>query len=304
MVWMNRLIAVLTMVSALAAPQVAREPTVGPSLGTVLQRASAYAADFKEQLAGIVTEEAYVQDIEVIGAVRLRPEVTHRELKSDLLLVRAADTGRYVEFRDVADVDGRPVRDRQERLTKLFLDPGGASGQLQKIIAESARYNIGKVARTVNTPVLALLFFDPNYQPRFTFTRAVDRTPALAIRPGTPADASSPTFSVSTEVWVVEYQESSRRPTIIRTPEGRDMPARGRFWLDPSTGRLLMTELIAGDLTLRATINVSYQSEPLLGFSVPVEMRERYDAPNLRITGTATYGNFRRFNVKVDERAR
>ena len=41
----------------------------------------------------------------------------------------------------------------------------------------------------------------------------------------------------------------------------------------------------------------------VLGFSVPVEMRERYDAPNLVINGTATYQRFRRFDVKVEESA-
>jgi len=269
-----------------------------PSLGTVLERAATYSTEFKRKLAGIVAEEIYVQDIEAVG--RFRPEVMHRELKSDLMLVRAEDTGGYVEFRDVAEVDGNAVRDRAERLTNLFLNPRGSAGQLQKIIAESARYNIGKVRRNVNTPTLALMILDPDYQPRFTFSIATDRTPSLANRKGKPADVASPTFSVSTEVWVVEYAESGPR-TIIRSPEGRDMPARGRFWLDPSTGRLLMTELIAGDATLQATINVSYQSEPLLGFSVPIEMRERYDAPNLVISGTAIYRNFRRFDVHVEE---
>ena len=304
MVLVNRslmaLPAVVTMVIVLA-PQAAdgqQQPSPQPSIEHVLERAARYAIDFKRRLSGIVAEEDYVQDVDVF--TRLRPEVTHRELKSDLLLVRPADVDRYVEFRDVAEVDGRAVRDRQERLTNLFLDPRGSNGQLQKIIAESARYNIGKVIRNVNTPLLALMFLDPDYQPRFNFTIAVDRTPSLSRRAGKPGDVVSPNFSVSTEVWVVVYEESGPR-TIIRSPEGRDMPAHGRFWLDPESGRLLMTELIAEDSTVRATINVSYQSEPLLGFSVPVEMRERYDAPNLIISGTATYRNFRRFDVKVEE---
>jgi hypothetical protein len=269
-----------------------------PSLEIVLERAARYADDFKRQLSGIVAEEDYVQDVDQF--TRIRPEVMHRELKSDLLLIRPADADRYVEFRDVAEVDGRAVRDRQDRLTNLFLNPRGSNGQLEKIIAESARYNIGKVIRNVNTPLLALLFLDPYYQTRFAFTVATDRLPTLAQRSGKSADTASPNFSVATEVWVVGYREVVPR-TTIRTPEGRDMPARGRFWLDPATGRLLMTELIAGDSAVQATINVSYQSEPLLGFSVPVEMRERYDAANMVISGTATYRNFRRFDVTVEE---
>jgi hypothetical protein len=70
---------------------------------------------------------------------------------------------------------------------------------------------------------------------------------------------------------------------------------RGRLWIEPATGRVLMSELLAGDDDLRATIAVSYQSEPLLGFLVPVEMRERYEAPakGVRIEGLATYEGFR-----------
>ena len=268
-----------------------------PSLTEVLDRATMYALNFKRQFIGIVTEEIYTQD--VVTYTRFRPEVTHRELKSDFLLVRTEENERYVEFRDVAEVDGRLVRDRADRLTRLFLEPDKSADQIQKIMQESSRYNIGRVLRNVNTPTLALAFLDPEYKSRFTFSIAADRTPALAMRAEHARDAASPSFVVPTDVWVVEYQETRPR-TIIRSPENRDMPAHGRFWLEGDTGRLIMTELIAGDGSLRATIDVSYQSEPLLGFSVPVEMRERYEAPNVVISGTATYGNFRKFEVKVE----
>ena len=282
----------LTVLSAQTAPAPAT------SLRAILARAAEYADDFKRKLSGIVAEELYVQDIDAF--TQFRPEVTHRVLKSDLLLIQLTELGRYVEFRDVAEVDGRAVRDRQERLTSLFLNPGRSNEQLERIIAESARYNIGRIRRNVNTPLLALLFLDLDYQRRFKFSLADDRRPALADRSNAAPGQQTPTFAVSTEVWVVEYHETQSR-TIIRTPEGKDMPSHGRFWIDPVDGRLLMTELIAGDGSLQATINVSYQSEPLLGFSVPVEMRERYASPNLMISGTAQYRNFRRFDVKVQE---
>ncbi len=64
-----------------------------------------------------------------------------------------------------------------------------------------------------------------------------------------------------------------------------------------------MTELLAESRELRARIDVSYQSPPLLGFLVPIEMHERYEMRKEQsiVDGTATYGNFRRFTVKVDE---
>ena len=95
-----------------------------------------------------------------------------------------------------------------------------------------------------------------------------------------------------------------QRKTLIRTGTGRDIPARGRFWIEPGTGRVLMSELTADSSAVRATIAVSYQSEPLLGYLVPIEMRERYEGrrDSTLIEGNATYGNFRQFQMRSEER--
>ena len=64
-----------------------------------------------------------------------------------------------------------------------------------------------------------------------------------------------------------------------------------------------MSELIASNRKLRATIDVSYQSEPILGLLVPIEMREWYDRMKTRshIEAVATYGKFRQFQVNMDQ---
>src|SRR5262245_23130244 len=93
-----------------------------PTLADVLSRAGAYVTAFQRQLAGIVAEETYVQDIreQAISVSGPRPPQlrgpTHRELASDLLLVKPEKGDRWIQFRDVFQVDGRPVRDRTERL--------------------------------------------------------------------------------------------------------------------------------------------------------------------------------------------
>lgn len=116
-------------------------------------------------------------------------------------------------------------------------------------------------------------------------------------------DAASSPFRVPAGAWTVHYEEVQKL-TMIRTTNGRDLPARGRFWIEPASGRVLMSELVAQDFALRATVGVSYDSEPLAGLLVPVEMRERYDVrkDGSRINGTATYSRFRQFQVKVDEK--
>src|SRR4051812_39871961 len=86
-----------------------------PSLSTVLERAGRYVTEYKRQLSGIVAEEAYDQNVESAPGARA-PGTPHRVLKSDYLLIRLPNADRYRGFRDVFEVDARPVRDRQERL--------------------------------------------------------------------------------------------------------------------------------------------------------------------------------------------
>src|SRR5262249_50237757 len=146
---------------------------------------------------------------------------------------------------------------------------------------------------------LPLVFLEASHQPRLSFKRAAaDAGAALAPT----SDPGGAAFRTSTEVWIVDYREKDEG-TLIRDERGRDVPARGRFWIEPSTGRVLMSELTANTRRVRATIDVSYQSEPLVGLLVPIEMRERYATrDHERIDGVATYGRFRQFTVTVDER--
>ncbi len=121
-------------------------------------------------------------------------------------------------------------------------DPAGGD-RLGAIIRESARYNIGRVTRTVNTPLLPLMFLDAANQPRFTFKRHTASTPVLRDSPSREV-TDAPMFRVSTELWAIEYRER-RRNTIVRTPQGEDLPVRGRFWINPETGAVLISEIVA-----------------------------------------------------------
>jgi len=286
-----------------------------PALDVVLARAGAYVAEFQRQLSGIVAEERYRQEVKASSrrsgcppsrtraATAACPEpLVHpvrSELRSDLLLVKPVATREWLQFRDVFEVDGQPVRDRSERLTRLFLDPSSASAnQIAMILNESARYNIGDIQRNINTPLFALQFLEPSNQPRFTFKRTRDRVPdGMRAAPTVPG-----AFRTSIEVWAIEYEE--KQPgTMIRTADFRDLPSRGRFWIEPDTGRVLVSELVARNRSVDGTVDVSYQSEPLLGLLVPIEMRERYkDQHGVRIEAVATYGRFRQFQVSVDEK--
>ena len=273
-------------------------PSRPPDLKLVLARAAAYVDEFREKLSGIVAEETYVQQ-EIPGE--------RRELRSDLLLVRSETFPRWLQFRDTFEVNGRPVRDRTDRLTALFLQPAAsARAQAERIGAESSRYNLGDVLRTINVPVMPLLFLERDIQGRLRFTRAPD-----AERPVAAPDAPGH-FKLASEVWVVRFEERER-PTIVRDPNNRnDVPTEGRFWIEPDTGRVLMSEMRSNHPSVRAEVTVSYQSEPLLGLLVPIAMHETYTNVRLsnrtmgrwpwrRIETTATYGKFRSFQVHVDQ---
>lgn len=268
-----------------------------PSLDEVLARAGAYVVEFQRKLSGVVAEEQYVQNVRNrFGTVgRMNPLLpTHRALKSDLLLVKPAGGDRWMEFRDVFEVDGKPVRDRDERLIKLFVSPSpGSASQTERIITESSRYNIGNLQRTLNTPVLALTILNPVVQGRFVFKRTDHTDPSLGRTSGKTPDS----------VWVLEYKEVEKE-TLIRTTNGRDMPARGRFWIEPETGHVMASELIVEDPIISGTIDVEYRAEPSIGLQVPLDMRERYDIrrDGSRVDGVATYGRFRTFQVNVDEK--
>ena len=102
----------------------------------------------------------------------------------------------------------------------------------------------------------------------------------------------------------VDYTEIGR-PTVIRQAgTGRDMPASGSFWLDPSTGRILKSAVSTSDGLFTMETTVVFRISDKLGISVPAEMREYYSTAKEKIFGKATYGNFRRFQVKTEETIR
>src|SRR4051794_17048990 len=109
----------LVAVSAGADAQTASEQPRGPSPEDVPVRTGDYVAAYEREFAGVVVEEAYAQHaatgsrFDSLGHL-LRGNSKDRELKSDLLLVRPEGSSRWLQFRDVYEVDGRTVRDRTD----------------------------------------------------------------------------------------------------------------------------------------------------------------------------------------------
>jgi hypothetical protein len=278
---------------ASAAATVGAQARMGaPSLEGVLDRAGEYVAAYEREFAGVVVEESYVQHaatgsrFDSLGHL-LRGNTRDRELKSDLLLVRPEGSSRWLQFRDVYEVDGRAVRDRTDRLAKLFLQPSSStSKQVAKINDESSRYNIGSVVRNVNVPMLALVILLPQNQYRFVFNHV-----------------EQPGSALGADTWEVAFREMASG-TMIRGAGDQDIPVEGHFLIDAPTGRVRFTSLVAQNRTVRANIDVTYADDAKLGLLAPQEMTESYiqTADGATVEGHATYSNPRRFQVKVDEK--
>jgi hypothetical protein len=161
-------------------------------------------------------------------------------------------------------------------------------------MAESSRYNIGDIERNINLPVLAMVVLDRDMQPGFRFSLDV---------PGEKYDLpKSPAFLPVPNALVVSFTETQLR-TMVASPQGKNMPASGHLWLDPTSSHVYMTEIAVEDSWLRAVIHVAYGRVENIDLPVPVEMHERYENKlnGTRVEGSATYSNFREFRVSVDE---
>jgi hypothetical protein len=258
-----------------------------PSARTLLALASRYVATFVDRFSNVVADEHYVQDWKTNTGVPLM----HRETTADFLLTRVSDSNTWLAFRDVLTDNGAPVRDHDDRLTKLFLQPGASSvqtlDQAKAIAAESARYNIGNLQRTVNHPLFVLIFLQPANQSHFAFT--VDKRDK----------------NIGENVWILEYKETGR-PTLIRGTKDKDAPARGRIWIDAVTGRIVRTVLQVEDNLQSTEITANFLNDDRFQIDVPVDMEEQYaiKAGAGKVNARATYEHFRHWEVKTEERVK
>jgi len=256
-----------------------------PELADLLERGGRYVVDYEESFHDIVAEETYAQ----------WAGTRHRVTRAELVFVRLPGDFLWASFRDVFEVDGQEVRERDARLERLFLEPtSSAFERARAILKESAAYNIGPAVRNINLPTLALAFLHPHNQRRFTFERKGQRR-------------------VSGVLGVELGFEEVARPTMVRT-DTDDLPARGSFWVDPQRGTVLLSSTHFRFRLSNATawVSTEYRPEPALAMWVPFQMREQYrDNPGATrrlfsgsTDATAEYSNFRRFGVTIDERAR
>lgn len=259
------------------APGIRAQSPAPDATATTVERAGRYVDAYIEAFSAVVSEEHQIQKlIRADGRVK-----KVRELKSDFLLVKTGSPW-PVAFRDVIAADGKPVRDRSDRLRKLFLEKPKTAVELAMAIArEGQRFNIG-LPRTGNSPLLPLIFLTSRIAPGVRFA----------------TDGSRLTF------------QEVRSPSVLgrRTfRERQDLMSRGWFEIEPDTGRVLASEFTADGPpdSYSASFRVRYQKDSTLDLNVPVEVSERYWRPGRsgddRLEVESTYSAFRRFDVTTDQ---
>ena len=255
-----------------------------PKAEELVARAGEYVGEFVAKFSGVVAEEDYNQ--------RNTRERLTRHLRSDFLIVQIPGGTDWLSFRDVFEVDGKPVRDRDQRLVKLFLEPPSDSlvRRASEIDRAGARYNLQ--GDLLNNPLTALALLQEVYRSRLRWSLVRNDR------------------DIGPDVWSLRFEER-QRPTILRGNGNRDLPVNGLIWIDAPTGRVLKTELrldmggraVGAGLVMRnqSEIVTIFQFDERFGIAVPAEMRESHSFGVNDVLTVAKYGRFRRFGVTTDE---
>lgn len=261
-------------------PAVSRPQQAG--VDPVLERASGYVAAYGEKLALVRAVERYQQSVTADSRARGGRKGQSRVLVSDVLWVPSGEEVVLLLYRDVYSVDGTPVRDRGDRLLRLFPEGATDSGREKaaQILSESARFNLGTAYWNVNFPTLALAFLHPRNRRRFRF-----RSKGESRQQGRRAVE-------------IEYRELVH-PTLARSAAGRDYEASGALWVAREDGAIVKSEMRFESLPGR--IRVSYRHEPRLGVFVPEQMHEVFGGKGTleTIEGKASYTDYRRGDAEI-----
>lgn len=276
----RRSVWLLAALLALVVPR--REPLQAQSTddAALAERVRAYASLYLATMQSVVAHEQYEQSL---TARRATPRSS--TLRSDVLSLRVPGTREPVWFRDVYEVDGRKVRDREDRLLRLLeSNAPGRLDDLRRIAAEGARFNLGSVPRTTNVPDLVFAY--------------------LTASPAQVTLSSPKGAKIRGERAVVLRFDEAGTPTIVRGTAGRDLPARGRVWVEPGSGVLVRGEVTLGDGYATSTTTVDFVPHPRVAVRVPSRMDETFRTPTEFGVGTAIYTDVRVFGVSATEQIR
>lgn len=276
-------LAVVAMfVSAPAAnPTVGLEPQGrAPAAGDLVRLSADYTRRYQDAFQFLIADETSEQRVQSDSAAR-GSFLERRVTRGELFVTYLTAERQWTVVHDVAEVDGVPVADREDIATWLRDD--GVSAAARRIFALNARYNIGRVVRNFNDPMLALLPLGDERRSRFSFS--------IAGGDQVMSDASLVTLT---------FRERER-PTIIRDPGGRPVFTRGDLMVDARTGVIHQSRLTLSHDGVDADLTTTFAFDPRMNLWLPSVFDERYashrEGRREVTTCESRYSNYRRFEV-------
>lgn len=216
-----------------------------PAVEDVLKAAGDYLLQYSQKLGTVVAEEEYTQrDVAAVGS--------SRRLHSDVVLV-GFDKGMVAGYRDVFAVDSRDVRQRDDRLLKLFQTPPSEAAQAQAAAwaDEGVRHYMSPNLRTLDMPTVALEFLRQENQAQSAFT-------LNGVKNENGAQVATLHF------------KAKDTAQVLPTPEGST--TTGRVWIEAGTGAVRQTELAVSGKNFSFKTTTKYALEPGVGMWLPSEV--------------------------------
>src|SRR5215470_5356465 len=192
----------------------------------LLDKASALADKYKELFRDLTAEEKRVFELydKKTGKIEKR-----RQTVSDLIVYASQqDANRVTEYRNVREVDGKPVKKQFERVEKLFEQVTKADSlgkELDRINRESTRYDFG--TQITNITMMNAAATRRQFRQLFKYEFAGRER----LR--------------DQELVVIKFEQTEFKKDFIgfhnqslhyENVTGPLM--RGQYWIDPQTGRL------------------------------------------------------------------
>ncbi|MGH9939348.1 MAG: hypothetical protein ACREAM_24160 [Blastocatellia bacterium] len=288
--------------SPAAAQQKSETDFTTAQLEELLDKATALKDKYHALFRDLTAEEKRVFEFydKKTGQVKNR----HQTVSDLIVYASQKDPKRVTEYRNIREVDGKPVKNQFERVEKLFERVAKADSpdkEIDRVIRESSRYDFG--ARVIGyTIVNAIATWKPLrrfFKYEFAGRERVGEQELVVIK-------FEQTEVVENLGGLEEYQKLNVTGPLMR----------GQYWLDPQTGQLRREhheiffrdnaqprtfkaieadfDFTSGEQGIWLSKRILFQSfNPLKsdkGF--PVEM-----FLNVRIT--SEFGPFRRFEVKA-----
>lgn len=282
----RRLLTAGTLALAAIAVAPTQTQTLNLSEKALVARASKYVAEYEKQFAFLIADEDYRQKrFDADGRL-----AQTRVLKSELFLTYLPADGEWIAVRDVMEVDGMRMANRDD-LRALLSRGQEVRGSIGKVIARNAQYNIGRIERNFNEPTLPLLLLDAKRTSRIDF------------------DRRSVAQDGNTTLVTLAFEERDS-PTLVSSRDEGPVRARGEFVMDGATGTIRRTVFQLSRPRVEVRLETRYSLDPKLELWLPAVFLERYESGGQGgrrrnndavvhevIEGEARYSNYRRFGV-------